>query len=89
MRTGERKGLQEAAGASVVGGRTLGAGRWGRALRSGVEPVLGARRWREYRRFREVLGAWAGKARLGWEVLVGEDAVLGGGARDVRVELWT
>lgn len=37
----------------------------------------------------EVLGAWAGKARLGWEVLVGEDPILGGGARDVRVELWT
>lgn len=89
MRTGERKGLHEGCGASVVGGRTLGAGRWGRALRSGVERVPGAWRWREYRRFGEVLGAWPGKARLGWEVLVGEDPVLGGGARDVRVELWT
>lgn len=37
----------------------------------------------------EVLRTWAGKARLGWEVLVGEDRILGGGARDVRVELWT
>lgn len=69
---------------SAVEGRPLGAGRWGRALRSGVERVPGAWKWREYQGWRgpENLG---GKARLGWEVLDGEDRILGGGARDGRV----
>lgn len=74
-RMGEWKGLCEGRGALVVEGWTLGAGRWGRALRSGVERVQ--RAWMETESGKmETLEPWLVRACLGLEVLVWEETAL-------------
>lgn len=76
--------LREGCGALVVGRRKLGAGRWGRALRSGVERVQGTCKWGKDEKV-EPWEPWLGRASLGLEVLVWEETVPGEGVKDVGI----